>query len=296
MVEVVEFNTATNVVVKFEDGTTVNTTTDLLTRGSLRYPIKKNLVGQSFTTKSGWSCKVIDYKDAFNVRVLWQDGSESTERTGALKQGSIKPLNQPSIEGIGFIGVGKFVPRRYKHGTQLSEKIYGYWTRMFSRCYNPSELNKPRNARYRDVHICKEWHNFQNFAAWALQQVNSECLDYELEKDLLGGSAKHYAPENCCFLPSEINKFLIQIEQGEHGIGANYIRPKITNAKDGWIARCYIGCEREYLGYFNTPEQATSAYIKRKESYAKELAEKWKSKIDPRAYEALMNYKVEITD
>lgn len=295
-VEVIEFNTATDVLAKFEDGTTVKTTTDLLTRGSLRYPIKKSLVGQSFTTKSGWSCKVIDYKDAFNVRVIWQDGSESTESSVALKQGSIKPLNQPSVEGIGFIGVGKFVPRSYKHGIQLSEKIYGYWIRMFSRCYNPHELNKPRNARYRDVHICKEWHNFQNFAAWALQQVNSECLDYELEKDLLGGSNKYYAPENCCFLPAEINRFLMQIEQGEHGLGAHYIRPKYPNAKDGWVARCHTGIEREYLGYFNTPQQATAAYIKRKESYAKELALKWKDKIDQKAYDALMNYKVEITD
>lgn len=295
-VEVVKFNTATDVLVKFEDGTLAKTTTALLTKGSIRYPIKKNLTGKVFTTNSGWTCQVTDYKDAHNVNVRWQDGSESVERTTALKLGSIKPLNQPSVEGIGFIGVGRFVPRSYKNGTQLSEKVYGYWIRMFSRCYNPLELNKPRNARYRDVHICEEWHNFQNFAEWALQQVNSESLDYELEKDLFGGVTKYYAPENCCFLPAEINRFLMQMEQGEHGIGAHYIRPQKPNAKDGWVARCHTGVEREYLGYFNTPQEATTAYIKRKEAYAKELAEKWKDKIDPRAYEALMNYKVEITD
>ena len=33
-----------------------------------------------------------------------------------------------------------------------------------------------------------------------------------------------------------------------------------------------------------------------KELYIKELAEKWKGKIDERAYEALMNYQVEIAD
>ena len=33
-----------------------------------------------------------------------------------------------------------------------------------------------------------------------------------------------------------------------------------------------------------------------KESFVKEQAEKWKGKIDDRAYEALMNYKVNIDD
>ena len=33
-----------------------------------------------------------------------------------------------------------------------------------------------------------------------------------------------------------------------------------------------------------------------RESYVKEVANKWKDQIDPRVYEALMNYQVEITD
>ena len=45
-----------------------------------------------------------------------------------------------------------------------------------------------------------------------------------------------------------------------------------------------------------TPEEAFLAYKKDKEAYIKDVANKWKDKIDPRAYEALMNYEVEITD
>jgi hypothetical protein len=33
-----------------------------------------------------------------------------------------------------------------------------------------------------------------------------------------------------------------------------------------------------------------------KEAYIKEVANKWKDQIDPRAYEALMSYQVEIND
>lgn len=51
-----------------------------------------------------------------------------------------------------------------------------------------------------------------------------------------------------------------------------------------------------HLGYFSTPEEAFNAYKEAKEDYVKEVAEKWKDQIDPRVYEALMKYRVEITD
>lgn len=52
----------------------------------------------------------------------------------------------------------------------------------------------------------------------------------------------------------------------------------------------------KYLGCFNTEIEAFNAYKKAKEAFVKEQANKWKDKIDTRAYEALMNYTVDITD
>ena len=52
----------------------------------------------------------------------------------------------------------------------------------------------------------------------------------------------------------------------------------------------------EYLGYFNTELEAFKAYKKAKEVFVKEQANKWKGKVDPRAYQALMNYTVNIDD
>ena len=54
--------------------------------------------------------------------------------------------------------------------------------------------------------------------------------------------------------------------------------------------------KQEYLGYFKTELEAFNAYKQAKESFVKEQANKFKSQIDPRAYEALMKYTVEITD
>jgi oligoribonuclease (3'-5' exoribonuclease) len=46
----------------------------------------------------------------------------------------------------------------------------------------------------------------------------------------------------------------------------------------------------------DTELEAFLAYKHAKEAYIKELANKWKDQIDPRVYDALMNYQVEITD
>ena len=54
--------------------------------------------------------------------------------------------------------------------------------------------------------------------------------------------------------------------------------------------------KREHLGYFKTEIEAFNAYKKAKESFVKEQANKWKGKIDIRAYNALMNYEVNIDD
>ncbi|MGD4514716.1 hypothetical protein QT738_22630, partial [Xanthomonas citri pv. citri] len=54
--------------------------------------------------------------------------------------------------------------------------------------------------------------------------------------------------------------------------------------------------KQERLGLFKTEIEAFNAYKKAKESFIKEQAEKWKDKIDDRAYEALMNYEVNIDD
>ena len=52
----------------------------------------------------------------------------------------------------------------------------------------------------------------------------------------------------------------------------------------------------EWLGCFTTELEAYNAYKQAKESFIKEQANKWKGKIDNRAYNALMNYQVEIDD
>ena len=50
------------------------------------------------------------------------------------------------------------------------------------------------------------------------------------------------------------------------------------------------------MGTYITPEEAFCAYKQAKEAHIKDVANKWKDKIDPRVYDALVSYQVEITD
>ena len=50
------------------------------------------------------------------------------------------------------------------------------------------------------------------------------------------------------------------------------------------------------LGSYTTVEKAFNAYKKAKEAHVKDVANKWKDKIDPSVYEALMNWTINIDD
>ena len=53
---------------------------------------------------------------------------------------------------------------------------------------------------------------------------------------------------------------------------------------------------RYTLGLFDTVYEAFNIYKNEKEKYAKELADKYKDKITEKTYNAIINYKIEITD
>ena len=50
------------------------------------------------------------------------------------------------------------------------------------------------------------------------------------------------------------------------------------------------------LGYYEDAVEAFLVYKKARENYLKEKANQWRDQLDIRAYNALINYQVEITD
>ena len=166
--------------------------------------------------------------------------------------------------------------------------MYNRWCALKKRA--TSEIFKSEKTSYKEVIICDEWLNFQIFSEWYKENWK-DYMDssWQIDKDILIKGNKIYSPETCCFVPHEINSLFMSTKRirGEFPIGVNKERDKY---------RVRIGGSRKHIGIFNTPEEAFQAYKEAKESYIKEVADKWKELIDPRVYEAMYNYKVEITD
>lgn len=134
--------------------------------------------------------------------------------------------------------------------------------------------------------------DFQDFANWCQAQVGYN-EGYQLDKDLLVRGNKRYGKDTLVFIPQEINKLFTKRTRfrGDLPIG-------VTAEKGGntYKASFTRGGKKVNLGNFKTSLEAFEVYKSAKEAYIKQQAEKWRDKIDPRAYNALMNYTVEITD
>ncbi len=104
----------------------------------------------------------------------------------------------PSVYGVGFLGEGEFKStNKGKH-----TPAYSSWKSMLRRCYS---ANTPKC--YTNVTVCKEWHNFQNFAAWF---VENYIEGYHLDKDIKQPNNTHkvYSPEVCVYISLEENASL----------------------------------------------------------------------------------------
>ena len=122
-----------------------------------------------------------------------------------------------------------------------------------------------------------------------------KIIEEEIDKDLLVKGNKTYSKDTCCFIPIEINSLMVmhRSSRGAHPCGVHF-RKRYT--KRPYCAVISRGGAYKTLGYFATAEEAFYVYKEAKEAYIKEVANKWKDQIDVRAYNALMNYQVEITD
>lgn len=251
----------------------------------------KNRVGEENINYQGLQMKIIEYRGTFDIDVKFEDGYISKNKTyNHFKNGSIKNLNHPEVYGVGYISEGKYSPTDKNNKTT---KEYKHWVHMIQRCY--SKDFKKQNLSYENCFVCKEWHNFQNFAEWFhnnYYEIEGEtmCLD----KDILVKGNRIYSPETCVFVPRKINSLFVkrQNDRGESYIGVYF--DKNTNK---FISQCSNGINKSrHLGCFNTELEAFNTYKNFKENYIKKVADEYKDKIPEKLYNAMYNYIVEIDD
>ena len=172
-----------------------------------------------------------------------------------------------------------------------ASKAYSLWCGMMSRCYYTK--THERRPRYSSCEVSEYFKTFSNFRDWCYKQTSFGVKGFDLDKDLLIKGNSVYSEHTCCFLPQEINKSLQKTNKlrGNLPIGVCF-----DKSRGKYRAAIKRYGKQINLGRFECKFEAFSAYKQAKELYLKELAEKWKGKIDDRAYEALMNYEVDIDD
>ena len=244
-------------------------------------------VGSVFSSNAFGDFEIIKIDGFSKITVRFLDtGYTTTVCKQRVLRGSIKDRALPTLFGVGIIG-DKYPTSR--NGTLTRE--YKLWAKMLERCYNE---NYQRNyPTYKGCEVSKNFKSYEYFYEWCNRQEGfCYAPEWHLDKDLLNKGGKLYSEENCVFLPKEINVAFTKndAKRGDSPVGVNKKGNK-------FVAWCKKGNNlREYLGTYDTKEQAFYAYKETKENYLKTLAEQYRDRLDTRAYNAIVNYKVSIDD
>ena len=248
----------------------------------------KDCVGKVCKSKSSGDFKVLKYNGATDVEIQFlKTGFEMVAHLGSIRNGEVKDPRSPSVFGVGISGT-KYPIRVNGRNT----KEYALWCDMLRRCY--SETFQKKHPTYKDCEASENFKSYEYFYEWCHSKIGFGNEGWHLDKDLLIKGNKVYSEDSCIFIPSEINSLLIKRTslRGKCLIGV--YRDKAKKAFVAMVSK--NKGKQEHLGSFKTELEAFNAYKEAKEYFVKEQANKWKGQIDDRAYNALMNYEVEITD
>lgn len=191
------------------------------------------------------------------------------------------------ISGIPIYGIGINDGKYPSWENNASTKCYEVWVKMLCRCVKKDK----KHIAYHTATCSDNFKNYSYFYEWCQTQVGFNQEDFHLDKDVLVKGNKVYSEDTCVFIPRELNLLLTKCDRsrGIYPVG-------VTLRKGRFRARLSINHKEVSAGYFDNAEEAFYAYKAAKESHIRVTTEKYKEVIDPRAYQALMQYTVEITD
>ena len=252
----------------------------------------KDCIGKVCKSKSTDDFKVLKYNNAKDIEIQFlKTGFETSATLGNIRNGEVKDRYSTSVFGVGVLGT--------KYPSKISgrnTKEYVLWQSMLQRCY--SDAYKKKYQTYEGCEVSDNFKSFEYFYEWCHSQIgfdnDGNGNPFQLDKDLLVKGNKVYSEDSCVFLPQEINSLLVKCtaSRGKHLIGVSW-----NNASKAFVAMVRKNKGKsEWLGSFKTELEAFEAYKQAKEYFIKEQASNWKDQIDERAYNALMNYTVEIAD
>jgi len=171
-------------------------------------------------------------------------------------------------------------------------KEYDLWQSMLKRCF--SEKLQTNFPTYKGCSVSNNFLNYTFFYDWCHEQVGFGKVDdkgryWHLDKDLLFVGNKTYSESTCVFVPQEINTFF---NENGNARGDNPVGVCFHKQKGKFQAHCRVNGKQQYLGYFNTTQEAFAVYKPFKEALCKQIALKWQHDIDTRLFNTMMNWSV----
>lgn len=251
---------------------------------------KAKYEGKIFPTNYDGEVRVLEYINSKNILIEFIDTQyQKKAQLGNLLSGLIKDYSISFMHNIEGLVYGDEVGR-----SKLPE--YSRWKSMLERCYDHKRhLVDPT---YKDCTVSDNFKQFPYFKDWCNVQIGFNSKDdkgkpFHLDKDILVKGNRQYNENVCVFVPHDINTLLSQggHSKGELPVGVYH---SATKGK-------YLSCLNRYgnnvkLGTFTTIEDAFKAYKQAKEAHVKEVVNKWKSMVDIRVYETLMDWSISIND
>jgi len=119
-----------------------------------------------------------------------------------IRRGAVRDPFFPSVFGVGFVGVGRYVTTKNKK----TKKSYQVWHAMFERCY--SRRYREIFPSYEGCSVRSDWNNYQSFAMWFDENYPGNEYDLnriELDKDIKIDGNKEYSKDACMFVSRREN-------------------------------------------------------------------------------------------
>ena len=239
--------------------------------------------GTIFPTKQNGDLEVLEYVSAKEV-VIRFIGTGYTTKCAMVNilSGTVKDRLKPSVYGVGVVG------EKYPLENGKQSKEYNVWVRMLDRCYSTHV-----GHTYKGCSVSENFKYYPFFKDWCHNQVGFGEKGFALDKDILSKGNKTYSEDTCCFVPQEINNLFTNKKVKSNSIKTGVLFNERTKRYSVGFSK---GSKTKHLGYYDNEQEAFLAYKQAKEQQIKVVANRWKDQIDPRVYEALMNWEVDITD
>jgi len=220
----------------------------------------KKYIGKQYTLNNGYIAKVVGCGSKVSYCTIQIENWITQVDIRYLKKGRVYYPYAPVVQGIGYYGESldknEGISKAHKRWLHLMERAY---SDKYHQIYNT----------YKNVTVCKEWHNFQNYLEW---DKNNYKEGYSLDKDLLSfKNAKIYSPETCIFIPPALNSFLTNKQSTNT---SNYTGVSWDKEKNKWKASISTEEGKKSLGYYTDPKVAYIVYKKARAEKALEWQHK----------------------